>query len=596
MVTRCESIEEPKTLKAGLDFLSKLNDLRAASSVGKALEEKVKEAIWNLERRNIKLEESFTKEITKNLSEVLKKASELRNVIVNNGSSYGGYHDIDIMKCADKCANTLLELLPKLYCTLYYLDFQVSGSFSDRGGGRWAYQKCKPSSSDDEYLHKWLVDTKGFPTWYNSNDTLLPCGFTGEELSDKHGYDLHGVLFEFVDDEDKPGCLPKLLYDIVFATPLTAAGTATGSVLTAAFCKAVKEKEFSEENVKSGCSSLSVVCSSVAVNLNRIVPESGKRANLVACDGAIYYCKNMLKPEYYDACVQWLENNLRDIILNLQKMGAVCKDWDKNNLEYGMYAGPFPYGFMFGTAWKRDTIKAREKLTEVTTNLTHLSMSNGSLHTLLQCLTNDAQIIVNNEQPQQETLAAASTSTASVVSRETAAVSGMPASGVLPGGGSDLVKSAAAEVRAGRNSAKGVRLAGDVSDTVPAKHAEMSNTSELYTQTMDGETSNHVEREKQSKVGAPEAKSAQSHIENGRHGEYDQQSNSQTQTNERFNSQHGASGVSDESENVASVTAGDTSTITIGSTAGGVALLGGGGTALYFLNVGRIRTFITGVP
>ncbi|GIX60720.1 uncharacterized protein BcabD6B2_01550 [Babesia caballi] len=41
---------------------------------------------------------------------------------------------------------------------------------------------------------------------------------------------------------------------------------------------------------------------------------------------------------------------------------------------------------------------------------------------------------------------------------------------------------------------------------------------------------------------------------------------------------------------------GDNSTVTIGSAAGGVALLGGGGAALYFLKVGGIKTLITGVP
>ncbi|GIX61764.1 variant erythrocyte surface antigen-1 family protein [Babesia caballi] len=38
------------------------------------------------------------------------------------------------------------------------------------------------------------------------------------------------------------------------------------------------------------------------------------------------------------------------------------------------------------------------------------------------------------------------------------------------------------------------------------------------------------------------------------------------------------------------------STVTIGSAAGGVALLGGGSAAFYFLNVGGIKTLITGVP
>lgn len=75
------------------------------------------------------------------------------------------------------------------------------------------------------------------------------------------------------------------------------------------------------------------------------------------------------------------------------------------------------------------------------------------------CLPKTAQIIVNNEQPQQETPAAETMGTAAnaAAASSTAggvAASGMAASGVMPGGG--FVASAAAvagpEVQTGRNN------------------------------------------------------------------------------------------------------------------------------------------------
>lgn len=75
------------------------------------------------------------------------------------------------------------------------------------------------------------------------------------------------------------------------------------------------------------------------------------------------------------------------------------------------------------------------------------------------CLPKTAQIIVNNEQPQQETPVAETVGTAANAAAVSstaggAAASGMAASGVMPGGG--FVASAAAvagpEVQTGRNN------------------------------------------------------------------------------------------------------------------------------------------------
>ncbi|GIX60998.1 secreted antigen 1 [Babesia caballi] len=546
MATQYRSIDTPNTLKSALEFLARLHDSGAANTVGKALEVKVKLAIEKLGGNEVNLEGNFNKEITKNFNEVLTKASELRSVIVNHGTSYGGYRDIGIRECADKCADILLDILPKLHCTLYYLAFQVSGSFSDRGGTQWEHQTYKKRTEHDNYLYEWLVNTKGLPSWENSSDTIFPCGFNSTELSDKHGYDLHSVLFEFVDYEDEPGCLPKLLYDLVFAIPLTTAATATVSVLTAAFCRAVTDKKFPEETIKSSYPSLTAICLNVWGDLKRIVPRGATGSNLVVCDGAIDYCKNMLKPEHFDVCVKWLKDNLEGIIQNLQKMGAVCKDWDKNMLEYGEYAGAEP--------------------------------------------------IVDNQQPQQDTPVAEVVGAATNVTSAPEAVLGSAAPGGITVENNDHVAVASSASDEQGSHSNGVGMGGDGSGTV-TRPSEPSFIAEVDTQTdVESDTTNHVETEEKNGVEDQEADTAHSPVENGRHSEKGQQDNSQPRTNKGSDSQRGSSVASHESENVASVTAGDTSTITIGSAAGGVAVLGGGSAALYFLNVGGIKTLITGVP
>ncbi|GIX60993.1 ribosome-binding protein 1 [Babesia caballi] len=155
MTAESNRIKQATTLKDALEFLARIHDSGAASTVGKALEEKVKEAVHKLGAKEIRAEFSLTKEITKNLSDVLKKASELRDVVVTALQiTYGQFSSIKVDECKTELAGILIQVLPNLYNTLFYMYFQVSGSFRSRGGGGWELQKCKPSSSDDEYLHK----------------------------------------------------------------------------------------------------------------------------------------------------------------------------------------------------------------------------------------------------------------------------------------------------------------------------------------------------------------------------------------------------------------------------------------------------------
>ncbi|GIX66179.1 uncharacterized protein BcabD6B2_56150 [Babesia caballi] len=64
----------------------------------------------------------------------------------------------------------------------------------------------------------------------------------------------------------------------------------------------------------------------------------------------------------------------------------------------------------------------------------------------------------------------------------------------------------------------------------------------------------------------------------------------------QYGSSEGATGSAQSTHNANADVNNTQSTITIGGAAGGAAVLGGGCAALYFLNVGGIKTLITGVP
>ncbi|GIX60721.1 secreted antigen 1 [Babesia caballi] len=589
MVTRCVSIDTPKTLKAGLEFLSKLNDLRAASTLGKALEDKVKGAIKKLGCKEVELEKLFTKDITKNLGEVLQGVAGLPSVIVNNGSSYGRYQGLNIEKCNEEVATILLELIPKLYNTLLYLTYQVSGGLKNRGGGGWAQQKCKPSRDEEEELHNWLTDKN-----YTS-DIILRRGYNEDELSNIGGSTLYENLMDILDGEGDVTCFSKLIVAIIFATSLTPESTATALVLVMAFCKAVATSTLVGNLSDSRLTGLKNICSKVRNILRCIAPGNGgvRAAYLIACEGAVDYCTNMLKPDYFHVYISWLKKNLQGIIQNLQKMGAAGKVWDNNMFEYAMFAGPFPFGFMLGNGWNDGPYVGQERLSNAIEKLIEQSELKGSLWTLLKCINPDSESIVYNEQPQQETPTAEA---------EKAAVSVPAESGSGPGSstasdmvsethGGVFVASTAAEVQSGRNSGieggEAGLSAGIGTTTSSLKYPD--SFTDTGTTGQQGEAATTLTPRGQGSGATNSSGEGSGHTEGTRHS--DRESQRQTMP-----AQHGSSGAPHESDNAGSVTDGDSSTITIGGAAGGVALLGGVGAALYFLNVGGIKTLITGVP
>ncbi|GIX60650.1 secreted antigen 1 [Babesia caballi] len=600
MADGCHNIKPPETLREALAFLSKLHTLSAAGELGTKLESKVKEALGDFAGESVNAALSHANDITSNLKAVLEKAKALRDVIIisSHRDTYGDYDKLQINKCIENCVDILLKSLPIIYNTLYYLTFQVSDSVRKREGGEWKYQQCKTDLDYNAYLYKWLIGNTGIPSYDGSNIKLLPCSFRNEELSDKYGSDLHEALLYFVDGEGEETCFSSLLVAILFTTNLAVASTATALTVVAAFCRAVHKETFGNKPSESTYLGLDTICVKVLENLKYLAPWYGEStsANLVACEGALYCFFEKLKPDDFPFLIGWLKKNLKTIIYELRQMDAASKKWSTGIFDQGKHAGPFVYGFLFGEVWASGSYTAQSKLHSVITQLT--DQANGSLTSLLKCINPEAETIVNNEQPQQETPAAEAVGAAAnhaATSKHVSgsvAVSGMAALGVMPGGGfvtSDEHVTGNMPQEQHTLSPSSAEEPRGFSSTVGSNASEGVQNSTDHPSTGDqggGKTQGH---------GAPYSI---------REPGYDHTSALMTETHRgevasrtnQNNNNSASSGAPNESDNIGTVTAGDNSTVTIGSAAGGVALLGGGGAALYFLNVGGIKTLITGVP
>ncbi|GIX60651.1 secreted antigen 1 [Babesia caballi] len=598
MTADSNAVITPKTLKDALDFLSKLHTLNLGDTVGKALQNKVEANIKTLSAIDGIITLSFTEELTDNVKEVLQGVASLRSVIVNNGDSYGSYQSFAIDGCTDECTTILLEILPNLYNTLFYLYFQVTPSFKRRGSGEWETQTCKNDPANDDYLHEWLIGKQGIPSSRTSSAAVLPGGYGEGELSTKSGDDLHNILFGFVDGEGEETSFSKLIVTIISASDLTEASTAATVIWVVAFCKAVVEGVFSEKSEHRINTCISIACSNVLTNIRRIAPEGSTGSNLIAlCEGTVDYCTRNTQSDDFDVYVEWLKKHLLTVIGNLQQMGSACQNWDNLSFDQGTHAGPFAYGFMFGKGWENGAINGRNRLSNTIEKLTEQSELRGSLWTLLKCINPEAEIIVDNKQPQQEAPAAEAVGAAANHAATSGHVSGSVAvSGMVSETHGDAsVASAAGEVQTGRQNAQS--SGGSTGATISSDGAQSTSTSE-------GQRNDEIQSNAQETRGTTEAADPQSASGSGSLNEsashptdtntgavQHQQSAAITQT--------GSSGGTNKSTNGDSITndkGSDTSTITIGSAAGGVALLGGGGAALYFLNVGGIKTLITGVP
>ncbi|GIX61040.1 secreted antigen 1 [Babesia caballi] len=600
MTAVTDTINQPKTLRAALDFLAKLYKLGVADQVGEALKSKVKTAINRLISSGALSDISFIHDIIENLKNVLIKASNLRDEVVSRPrkTKYGNYNVVNLHNRAEECATILLDILPDLYNTLFYLNLNVSGSFWTRGGGQWSEESCNGSGGITNYMCSWLVNPNAIPSSKSSTDVILPGGYGKHELSRKDGEILQGALLEFVDDEDNATCFSSLLVNLIFATSLTAASTATTCVLVSAFCRAVSKGIFSSLSGDVKYSNLSNICANVVSNLKFIAPgdEEVNNSNLIAlCQGTVDYCESKLKPSDFDICVQWFKIHLATVIGHLRQMNTACKKWVEIEYNHGKHAGPFSYGFMVGKAWDGGPYVGQVNLHPVIQTLS--GTGDGSLWTLLKCINPETQPIVDNELTQQENRRVEAPVEADSAPADLGSEPGSSAAtGMVSETRVDAsAVSAAGEVQTGRQNAQS--SGGGTGESIRSDGAQSNSSSEGH-RSDENRTTGQENRDTTKDVHPQTAMGGGSLSESSSRRTEPQTDAVQSQPNEAL-AHPGSSGVTGEPDVVGSGTSdsnGDNSTITIGSAAGGVAVLGGGGAALYFLNVGGIKTLITGVP
>ncbi|GIX66082.1 EGF-containing fibulin-like extracellular matrix protein 1 [Babesia caballi] len=576
MSEQCGHIEKPSTLKKALDLLCHIKDSGIWIQIAGKLNEKISACINNIK----------VIDITGDFNNVLEKACELRSGILKYPNSGGDYAKFN--QCESCCLEIFLNLVPKLQTTLSYIYFQLNPGLTGYDDGQWNGMRCDGIAIDgnSNYLNNWLVSTNPAVSATRSQAKLLPGGFKNDELSDKTGDFLMSSVQDLVDAYDGEGFILALMLKLSVATEFTHESTAMAMALIKKFCNGIKYGSINAEGYEYSepMSNIAKICGALAQSLTPVVPDSREFPTSVLSSPFIHCIEQYVfwKGESCKCAVKWITNALPKLITFLKNMKTDCQTCDSDLLQHGHIAGPLPYGFFFGGLWKTDGsyYTSNELLPEAIEKLVGSSSSDGSLLSLLKCLNPRAKI-AEYEQSQHETSAATPSS---------AAASGMSASSVMPSGG--FVASGAADVQTGRpdtHSSGGGGGGGIGVDDGKATHlATKGENAEIVTP-RDGEVTATVETQTGAGGGS-------SHVTSNQRNEA--KISGRTLQSQPMLAQPGSSdGFNDSSQSGAGTpNDGDSgSTITIGGAAGGAALLGGGGAALYFLNVGGIRTLITGV-
>ncbi|GIX60639.1 secreted antigen 1 [Babesia caballi] len=518
----CDDIQPPQTLKDALEFLAALNE-------NVQLKEKVEEQLKTKAGIYFKQDLQYNvKNINTIFESVLQNSVRLRNDILGTPKSVSEkYCQLQrLADCDENCLNRLCGFMSKLNATLCYLLFNVDLTFQGCGGGQWATVRC----NDRGYLCEWLTNHTGTSSHRLYNDQLLPGGYERDELSSRAGNELTESLRSLVKHDSGGHVQNMLLYLLFIYDWWDYSDTATTCAFLGAFCEEVIKKDGIFENNVKNCPNLENVCRSMKDNLEQITGNAKSASLLVAMyQESVENYRKLLKGDAFDSCVKVLIANLGVISNAATNIHNGCRSWSEPNVTAATSAGPFPYGFMFGEAWKNGGWNtAKQRLHAAIKRLYDKGFGDeGSLQDLIDALNHRSGSSSHGSGNAQN-----------------------------PGSsepGSDGPRKPGSS---GTESASSSTIGS--STTATATYTSATN-SEGTTPASSG--------------GGESANDRGNHSGHGNYGH-----------------PSGTPQAADES----SVSGG--STVTIGSAAGGVALLGGGGAALYFLNVGGIKTLITGVP
>ncbi|GIX66240.1 secreted antigen 1 [Babesia caballi] len=363
------NVSEPTSLKTALDFAGALKHHWSSlqSRVGNTIDGSVQD-----------ISENFN--VSTNLNRLLENLELLRAKLVNQYQNFGRYDNLS--PSSNFLATTVSEFLPKLYCTLSYFDFNVNGK--DCGGGEWVKENCRSGN-----FRSWLQASNGILSASSSKAAIWPGGFREVELQCT---DVNGIKNEL------NGCVgdacpefPILLSAILFYNPSFPALSATALVFVKEFCFIVcgddtqdeedeeeEEDEAEEEESRAQLHktfrvryetkfpeyvALKQCCESVKSSIELLIGKgSGKDENVllhIPRNSHKLYEKK-LQSDNFDKYIEWLAENLKSFITNLQQMHSDCKTWNPSDMSKGNSAGPFPYGFGFpkSGSWKQEEVQS----------------------------------------------------------------------------------------------------------------------------------------------------------------------------------------------------------------------------------------------
>ncbi|GIX62820.1 secreted antigen 1 [Babesia caballi] len=579
-------IEEPQTLKDALDFLAALgNNQTLVTQVAKKLSEKAGMYF------NKHLLTGGAYHINRRLSDALKAANNVRDAIVHIGrkSYYGKYHDFIFGDgCISTCVTFLLNLLPTLHATLYYLYFQCNSGFNSRQGGAWSTYKF---NSTDDALCEWLTaNTSGAGSAIiTSNAALLPGGYSNSELSRKRGSIMAGELSELLDADYGDGPLPDILLVLFFDAKFSHASTAAALSFIKSFCTAVANDTFDAPTQQY--LPLKSICTKLLSNLEHLTagPVSSTTPIVSIFKGNDGEYKQLIRTDLYGVYVDRLKYTLPKLLAYLIEMSNEVKQWYPSSFHNTTVVGPFTYGFVFSTAWSTES-----NLMDLMPNI-HGSVSTligddepsteGTLSSLWKCIdpgqykrpitSEEAKPTIKTITQQSGGAPApeAATEVSNVAKKEVQVKTVPPILTTSGEEGRTTEPAAATQSPSVSSSSSGSELSG----------ASGSSTQHNEHTTPASDTSSHSTG---SQVNSPSGTT----------------SSASCPPADACSENHegGSTGVvitsSPESHHADAGSKNTQSTITIGGATGGVAVLGGGCAALYFLNVGGIKTLITGVP
>ncbi|GIX61818.1 secreted antigen 1 [Babesia caballi] len=590
MSHNCQEVYDPDTLKKALEFLGELHRNTQAST---QLASKIKKRVAKYLNCDLFAENKY--DLQHSINNLLQQANELRTRIItskkleeyNRGRIIGD-------DGADHCVISFIDLLPKLHSTLQYLYFHVDTNFLGSDDGHW--KKLHFDGVNDigdlKYLNRWLMGKyPGTPSTDGSNCYLLPGGYDANDLSHKKGASLKSYLWSIIDGYDGDGYIPNLLLALSFDLTYTTITTAVALVFVTAFCTAVRDGVFDYGMYESRYRGLTVVCTNLLSTLKPLTPDDVdfRESLLVALySGSVEYFKGMLQSKYFDNYVNWLKKWLKTLILCLGQMQNDCKKWDPYVLQTGSTAGPFAYGFLFGGKWNTEPWDTREDhLPGAIKKLTKPD-STSSLNSLIKCLgmkeVEEEKIYKKYAQRKGDEF-----KVSEKISRSESEVASASVTG--PGEGYATVHPAGIPIQNNSNH--------EGHSALPPVGTGSRNAPQSPTESSQGAHGSHSEEDK-SQLGAGHHQSISQDVGwNGKEAETADGVNTDGDGDHDSSRQLGSSGVfgdpkSDDTD--ARVAQSGTSTLTIGGAAGGVALFAGGGVALYFLNIGGIKTLITGIP